>query len=62
LEAVVHHVRAFGPVIRIELDLVNDGRTIEAHIPRAQYARLAVAKGQRVWVAPTNVKVFAEGA
>src|SRR6476659_2652137 len=44
LEAVVHHVRAFGPVIRIELDLVNDGRTIEAHIPRAQYARLPVAK------------------
>jgi sulfate/thiosulfate transport system ATP-binding protein len=62
LEAVVRHVRAFGPVIRIELDLVEGGGTIEAHVSRAQPGRLRVTKGQRVWVAPTNVKVFAEGA
>jgi sulfate transport system ATP-binding protein len=62
LAATVRHVHAFGPVIRIELDLLKDGRTIEAHLPRSQYDRLPVTRGQCVYVAPRNVKVFAEGA
>jgi sulfate transport system ATP-binding protein len=61
LEAVVRHVRTFGPVIRVELDLVADGRTIEAHLPRSQFDPLSVTKGQRVYVAPTNARVFAGG-
>ena len=36
IEAVVRHVRAFGPVVRLELDRADDGSSIEAHIPRAQ--------------------------
>jgi sulfate/thiosulfate transport system ATP-binding protein len=60
LEAVVRHVRAFGPVVRLELDLVEGGRTIEAHVPRARFDGLALSKGQRVYVSPTNVRVFAE--
>src|SRR4051794_7227781 len=36
LGAVVRDVRAFGPIVRLELDLVDDGKTIEAHIPRWQ--------------------------
>jgi sulfate transport system ATP-binding protein len=60
LEAVVRHVRAFGPAVRVELDLVEGGRTIEAHIPRERFEALALAKGQRVYVSPTNVRVFAE--
>ena len=61
LEALVRHVRAFGPVVRLELDLVEDGRTIEAHIPRHRFESLALAKGQRVYVSPTRVRVFAGG-
>jgi ABC-type sulfate/molybdate transport systems ATPase subunit len=60
MEAVVRHVRAFGPVVRLELDLVDGGRTIEAHIPRDRFDRLDLTKGQRVYVSPTNVRVFAE--
>jgi sulfate transport system ATP-binding protein len=60
LEAVVRHIRAFGPVVRLELDLVEGGKTIEAHIPRDRFDELALSKGQRVYVSPTNVKVFAE--
>jgi sulfate transport system ATP-binding protein len=60
LEAVVRHVRAFGPVVRLELDLVEGGRTIEAHVPRGRFDSLALSKGQRVYVSPTNVRVFAE--
>lgn len=59
LEAVVRHVRAFGPVVRLELDLVERGRTIEAHVPRARFDGMALAKGQRVCVSPTHVRVFA---
>ena len=60
LEAVVRHIHAFGPVVRLELDLVEGGKTIEAHIPRARFEALALTKGQRVFVSPTNVRVFAQ--
>ena len=60
LEAVVRHVRAFGPAVRVELDLVEGGRTIEAHIPRARFEALGITKGQRVHVSPTNARVFAQ--
>jgi len=61
LEAVVSHVHAFGPVIRVELDLVKDGRAIEAHLPRSQFDQMPFAKGERLYVAPTNVRVFPDG-
>jgi sulfate transport system ATP-binding protein len=60
LPALVRHVRAFGPFVRLELDLVDGGRTIEAQVPRSRFDTLALAKGQRVYVSPTNVRVFAQ--
>jgi sulfate transport system ATP-binding protein len=60
IEATVRHIRAFGPVVRLELDRVDDGSSIEAHLPRALYEQLAVTKGQRVFVSPTSVAVFAQ--
>jgi sulfate/thiosulfate transport system ATP-binding protein len=60
IEAIIHHVRAFGPVVRLELNRVDEGGTIEAHIPRAQYEALRLQKGQRVFVSPTSVRVFAQ--
>jgi sulfate transport system ATP-binding protein len=62
LQAVVRHVRAFGPIVRLELDLVEGGRTIEAHIPRSRFENLSLTKGQRIYVSPTNVRVFAQPA
>jgi sulfate/thiosulfate transport system ATP-binding protein len=60
LEGIVRHVRAFGPVVRIEVDLADGGRTIEAHLPRDQFDRQPVGRGERVYVSPTNVRVFAK--
>jgi sulfate/thiosulfate transport system ATP-binding protein len=60
LEAEVRHIHAFGPVVRLELDLVEGGRTIEAHVARSRFETLALRKGQRVFVSPTNVRVFAQ--
>jgi sulfate transport system ATP-binding protein len=59
IEAVVRHIRAFGPVVRLELDRTEDGSAIEAHIPRGQHEQLGLTKGQRVFVSPTSVRVFA---
>ena len=58
IEAVVRHIRAFGPVVRLELDRVNDGKTIEAHVSRSRFEELGIRKGERVFVSPTNVRVF----
>jgi sulfate transport system ATP-binding protein len=60
LEALIRHVRAFGPMVRLELDLVDGGRTIEAHVPRDRFDGGALVKGQRVYVSPRSVKVFAQ--
>jgi ABC-type sulfate/molybdate transport systems ATPase subunit len=57
---VVRHVRAFGPLVRLELDLVDGGRALEAHIPRAKFHALGLAKGRKVYVSPTSVRVFAQ--
>ena len=59
IEAVVRHIRAFGPVVRLELDRTEDGSSIEAHIPRVQHEQLGLSRGQRVFVSPTSVRVFA---
>jgi sulfate transport system ATP-binding protein len=58
LAATVRHIRAFGPIVRLELDLVEGGRAMEAQIPRDRFEALALQVGQRVYVAPTNVRVF----
>jgi sulfate/thiosulfate transport system ATP-binding protein len=62
LAAIVRHVRAFGPVVRLELDLLQGGGTIEAHISRERFDAAQLVKGQQVYVSPTNVRVFAEPA
>ncbi len=59
MEAVVRHIRAFGPVVRLELDRIETGESLEAHIPRAHYDKLNITKGQKVFVSPTTVRVFA---
>jgi sulfate/thiosulfate transport system ATP-binding protein len=60
MEAIIRHVRAFGPLVRLELDLVDGGSTVEAHIPRTQFNSLALSKGHRVYLSPANVRVFAQ--
>jgi len=59
LAAVVRHIRAFGPVVRLELELVEGGGTLEAHVSRDRFDAAELAKGRLVYVAPTKVRVFA---
>jgi TOBE domain-containing protein len=48
--------------VRLELDLLQGGGTIEAHISRERFEAAQLVKGQQVYVSPTNVRVFAEPA
>jgi hypothetical protein len=46
--------------VRLELTRVSDDNPIEAHIPRHRFESLGITKGQRVFVSPTQVRVFAQ--
>lgn len=58
VETVLRHARRFGPMVRIELDRVDDGQVIEAEIPRDRFEALALSKGERLFVKPRSSRVF----
>jgi sulfate transport system ATP-binding protein len=58
IEAVVRHFRAFGSLVRVDLDPVNGGDMIEAEIPRDRFDTLKLEKGSRVFVKPKRIRVF----
>jgi sulfate/thiosulfate transport system ATP-binding protein len=58
IETVLRHVRRFGPVVRLELDRVDDGQVIEAEIPRGRFEELGLQQGERVFVKPRSARLF----
>ena len=57
IEATVLDVHAIGPLVRVEL--ANESELVEVELTRERAAELVLAKGQRVWLKPRQVKVFA---
>jgi sulfate/thiosulfate transport system ATP-binding protein len=60
IEAVVRHVRALGPVVRLELQRRDTGDLLEAEITRERQRELALTTGESVHVKPHNVRVFVD--
>lgn len=58
IETVLRHVRRFGPVVRLELDRVEDGTVIEAEVSRARFDELGISGGERVYVKPRAARLF----
>lgn len=58
IETVLRHARRFGPMVRIELDRVDDGQVIEAEIPRGRFEELGVSTGERLYVKARNPRFF----
>jgi sulfate transport system ATP-binding protein len=58
IEAIVRHFRAFGSLVRVDLDPVKGGDVIEAEIPRERFDSLKLEKGARVFVKPKRIRVF----
>ncbi|HXQ28871.1 MAG TPA: sulfate ABC transporter ATP-binding protein [Gemmatimonadales bacterium] len=50
--ATIRHVRTWGAVVRLELDPLDEGETIDVEIPRERYRELGLRKGDRVYVSP----------
>ena len=58
IEAVVRHIRRYGPMVRLEMDRTEDGQMIEAEVPRARFDDLGVDRGDKVYVSPRSARVF----
>ena len=56
--AVVKHVASTGPVVRLDLEREDNGSSLEAAIPREIFRALGVEIGDRVGVAPRNLRIF----
>ena len=56
LEATVQDVHAIGPLVRVEL--AHASELIEVELTRERALNLNLAKNQRVWLKPRQVKVF----
>lgn len=56
--AVVRYIHTAGPVVRIELDRVDGGGSVEAELSREQYRQLGAELGEQVFLKPRNLRVF----
>ena len=60
--AVIHHIHAVGPVVRLELVREDDTEVIEAELPRERFDQLALRSGEQVFLRPRNLRVFLQEA
>ena len=56
--AVVSHVHAIGPVVRLELRRSDDSELIEAELTRERYDELLLKSGEQVFIKPRNLRLF----
>lgn len=59
IEAAVLHIQGAGSMARFELERMDTREIIEAELTRERYRELDLRTGERVFVKPRNVKVFA---
>jgi len=56
--AVVMDIRILGATVRVELDRVDGGGTVEAELSREQFNGQNLARGDRVFIRPKRLKAF----
>ena len=60
IEAVIKHIHAVGPTVRIELARRDNGELMEAELTRERFAELALKVGEEVHVKARKLQVFTE--
>ena len=60
IEAVIKHIHAVGPTVRIELARRDNGELMEAELTRERFAELALKAGEEVHVKARKLQVFTE--
>ncbi|HEY7745665.1 MAG TPA: sulfate ABC transporter ATP-binding protein [Desulfuromonadales bacterium] len=60
IEATVVHLHLAGPMVRLELESLENRDVIEAELSQELYCRLNVREGDRVFVRPRKMQIFEE--
>lgn len=58
VEAVIRHIHAIGPVVRLELERADNKTQIDAEITRERFRELDLKTGEQVHVTPRKMQVF----
>ncbi len=58
IRAVVRQVHSIGPVVRIELERVDNGEMVEAHLTKERQRELDLRVGETAYFRPRNLRVF----
>ncbi|AMV70535.1 sulfate ABC transporter ATP-binding protein [Desulfuromonas carbonis] len=58
IAAEVVFIQGAGALPRIELRRLDTGETVQAELPREHYRELGLKTGEKVYIQPTNVRVF----
>ena len=59
-EAVILHIHAVGPIVKLDLKRPDTGELIEAELNRERFNELAPCVGEKVYVRPRNLQVFVQ--
>ena len=60
VEAVVRHINAIGATVRLDLERLDGGGTMEAELTRERFQELDLKAGEQVHVKPRKLQVFLE--
>ncbi|MCC6442778.1 MAG: sulfate ABC transporter ATP-binding protein [Armatimonadetes bacterium] len=60
IEALVCHIHAIGPVVRLELKGRHTHEPIEVEMSKDRFNELGLTAGEHVFVSPKNLRVFVE--
>jgi sulfate transport system ATP-binding protein len=60
LKAEISHIQPVGPIVRVSLTLSESREVVEAELTRDVFQRLALGKGEAVFVRLRNIRVFQE--
>ncbi len=60
IEAVVRRIQGAGAVARFELERLDTREIIEAELTKERYRELGLRSGEKVFVKPRNMRVFAQ--
>jgi sulfate transport system ATP-binding protein len=56
--ARVKWINAVGPAVKVELELLDAGKSVEVELTRERYLTLRLSVGEIVYVTPKGLKVF----
>ncbi len=60
IRAEVKNIHSIGPIVRVTFGVNGKDETVQAELTREAFRKLALKKGERVYVRPSNVRVFVE--